>query len=71
MSEQKRKTRRPARLLTVGALVLAGLVTACDEAEQNRPLHYEKGTYQGPPDTALTEEQRNELRARGRLQSGN
>ena len=71
MSEQKRKTWRPARLLTVGALLLAGLVAACDEAEQNRPLRYEKGTYQGPEDTSLTEEQRNELRARGRLQSGN
>ncbi len=55
--------------LAVGAgLVLA--LAACDEAEQGRILLYEKGTYLGQSDTDLTEEQRDELRSRVRLQAG-
>ena len=51
-----------------GGLVLA--LAACDEAEQGRVLRYEKGTYLGQEDTGLTEQQRNELRARATLQGG-
>lgn len=49
---------------------LALALTACDESEQGRILHYEKGTYMGKPDSQLTEEQRDELRARTSLQGG-
>ncbi len=51
----------------------AGLVlalSACDEAEQGRVLRYEKGTYLGPTDTELSDQQRDELRSRARLQGG-
>lgn len=70
MSRQDRIEKRPSKLLLVGGLILAGLVAACDETEQGRPLQYEKGVYQGAPDTSLTQEQLNELRQRSRLQSG-
>ncbi|MCH8809387.1 MAG: hypothetical protein IH993_06075, partial [Proteobacteria bacterium] len=49
----------------------AGLVlSACDEAEQDRILRYEKGTYLGPKDQVLSNEQQAELRARTRMQEG-
>jgi hypothetical protein len=51
----------------------AGLVlalSACDESEQGRILHYEKGTYLGQVDRGLSEAQREELRARASLQGG-
>ncbi len=51
----------------------AGLVlalAACDESEQGRVLHYEKGTYLGKTDSELSDEQRDELRARAMMQSG-
>ncbi|HEY9536949.1 MAG TPA: hypothetical protein VIS03_05090 [Kiloniellaceae bacterium] len=54
-------------------VVAAGLLlalAACDEAEQGRILHYEKGTYLGQSDTALTDAQRDELNARVKRQSG-
>ena len=50
------------------ALVLA--LSACDEAEQGRILRYEKGTYLGQADTGLTDEERDQLRARAKRQSG-
>ena len=54
------------------AVFFAGvLVAACDEAEQGRALRYEKGTYLGPPDSALSPEQVNELRQRANLQGAN
>ena len=59
------------KLITIVAgagLVLA--LAACDESEQGRILHYEKGTYLGQSDSELTEQQREELRARARLQGG-
>ena len=46
------------------------LVAACDEAEQNRVLRYEKGTYLGPPDSQLDAEQLGLLRQRTKLQGG-
>lgn len=51
------------------AVVFAGLlVSACDEAEQGRVLRYEKGTYLGPFESPLDNEQLNELRQRAKLQ---
>ena len=63
---------RPRSLLfQVGPVLLAGfLLAACDEAEQGRVLNYEKGTYLGPQDEELSEQDRNELIQRARLQQG-
>jgi hypothetical protein len=36
----------------------------CREEEQNRPLTYDKGSYQGQPDQTLTDEQVETLRQR-------
>jgi hypothetical protein len=58
------------RAATVGAVLIAmAAVSGCRKEEQNRPLAYEKGTYLGKPDQKLTEEQRQELRARARNQA--
>ncbi len=58
-------------VMTLTALLVAGLALgACDQNEQGRILSYEKGTYLGKPDTALTEEQVDELRHRARQQAG-
>jgi hypothetical protein len=40
------------------------LVQGCREDEQDRPLVYEKGSYQGQPDQSLTDEQVERLRQR-------
>ena len=53
--------------MTAGAALLLGLA-ACDEAEQGRILRYEKGVYLGPTDTQISEETREALRARAKLQ---
>lgn len=48
-------------------LAIAGLALAtqgCREDEQNRPLTYDKGTYQGQPDQRLSPEQVDTLRQR-------
>jgi hypothetical protein len=48
-------------------LAIAGFVLmaqGCREDEQNRPLTYEKGAYQGPPDQTLSAEQVEALRQR-------
>jgi len=59
------------RVLTLLAVVGAALaLAACDEDEQGRILRYEKGTYLGKPDTALSEEQLDELRLRAKQQAG-
>ncbi len=56
-------------LLALAAVLVAGLfLSACDEAEQGRVLRYEKGTYMGPKDQALSSEQQADLRARSRMQ---
>ena len=58
-------------VLTFAALLVAGMaLAACDQDEQGRLLSYEKGTYLGEPDTALTKEQLDELRHRARQQAG-
>ncbi len=54
------------------AVIFAGfLVSACDEAEQDRVLRYEKGIYLGPPDSGLSAGQVNELRQRAKRQGAN
>ncbi len=59
-------------LIVLSTILAAGLaLSACDEAEQDRILRYEKGTYLGPQDQALSKEQQADLRARSRLQEGN
>ena len=61
--------RTKRTLLALAAVLVAGFVlSACDEAEQGRVLRYEKGTYLGPKDQALSSEQQADLRARARLQ---
>jgi hypothetical protein len=48
-------------------LAIAGIALVaqgCREDEQNRPLFYDKGTYQGQPDPALTDQQVEALRQR-------
>ena len=58
-------------LLVLPAVFVAGLVlSACDEAEQDRILRYQKGTYMGQKDQALSSEQQAALRARSLLQEG-
>ena len=51
-------------------LIVAFGLTACDEAEQGRILHYKKGMYLGKKDQALSESEQDSLRQRTRLQQG-
>ncbi len=61
--------RNKRSLLMLSAVFVAGLfLSACDEAEQDRILRYEKGTYLGQKDQVLTERQQADLRARARMQ---
>ncbi len=48
----------------MGAIILLTGLTACRKEEQGRELHMEKGTYQGPADTAISEQTADELRQR-------
>ncbi len=58
-------------LIMLTTVFAAGLVlSACDEAEQDRILRYEKGTYLGPKDQVLSNAQQAALRARSRMQEG-
>ena len=58
-------------VIGVFALSVAGAaLAACDENEQGRILRYEKGTYLGPEDPSLTQEQLDSLRYRAKLQGG-
>ena len=43
---------------------IALVVQSCREDEQDRPLVYDKGSYQGQPDQSLTDEQVERLRQR-------
>lgn len=51
-------------VLGVMSLTALVLLTGCREDEQNRALHFEKGTYAGKQDKGLTDEQRRELEQR-------
>ena len=55
--------------LKVFALVtFVTALSSCAEEEQNRLLSYEKGTYLGPADQSLTDEQVRKLMARADIQ---
>lgn len=61
------KREGPALRQVLTALALAGLVfalQACREDEQDRPLVYDKGTYQGQADEKLEQDQVDALRQR-------
>lgn len=51
-----------------GAVLLSGVLglAGCREAEQDRPLDYDPGTYQGQQDQTLSEETLDQLRERAR-----
>ncbi len=61
---------RRALIALSAALAASFLVAACDEAEQGRNLRYDKGTYQGPKDKALSDQQQADLRVRTQMQKG-
>lgn len=53
----------------IAAMTAAGLLlSACNEEEQGRTMSFEPGVYQGNKDTQLTQDQRNALRARSKMQ---
>jgi hypothetical protein len=54
--------RRIAALLALASLAV--VVQACREDEQDRPFVYDKGTYQGPADEKLEQDQIDALRQR-------
>ena len=54
------------KIFALVTFVLA--LSSCAEEEQDRLLSYEKGTYLGPTDQSLTEEQVRELMARADIQ---
>jgi hypothetical protein len=63
----ERRSRRGAARRAVALLALASLALiaqGCREEEQNRPLAFDKGTYQGPLDQKLGQEQVEALRQR-------
>jgi hypothetical protein len=62
-----RRLRRTAVRRGMVILALAGLalmVQACREDEQDRPFVYDKGTYGGPADEKLEQDQIDALRQR-------
>ena len=48
----------------------AFLLVGCDEAEQGRVLNYQKGTYLGQKDQALSDQDKEDLRQRTLMQQG-
>ena len=56
---------------TVAALLALSVVSGCREAEQDRPLSYNKGVYGGPADESLDDETRRQLRERAKYQNFN
>jgi len=63
---------RPTRaIIAIAALAAAaGALAGCRAEEQGRALIYDKGTYAGPKDPALTPKQIDELNARVMMQGG-
>ena len=59
-------TRNFLRIFALATIVTA--VSSCAEEEQDRLLSYEKGTYLGKADQALTEEQVRNLMGRADIQ---
>lgn len=62
------RIRKLSLLAAVAALGLA--LSGCDPEEQGRILQYEKGTYLGKSDEALSPEARDALRSRVSRQRG-
>lgn len=60
------------KAIVAAALLLGAgtLLSGCDEDEQDRILMYQKGTYMGPQDQVLDEQQLETLRGRARQQGG-
>jgi hypothetical protein len=52
----------------LGALGVGLVLQGCREDEQNRPLLYDKGTYQGQQEPPLEAQQVDELRGRAENQ---
>jgi hypothetical protein len=50
-------------------IAIAGFLQACEEEERGRILQYEKGTYLGPSDQSLSNEQLREIEVRTNLQA--
>ena len=61
------RTEKLIRIVGV-ALASALVLAACRAEEQGRVIRYQKGTYLGKPDTALSGEQLKNLRDRTRYQ---
>ncbi len=61
---------RPKWAVLYSLLVVALALPGCRESEQGRVLLFEKGSYLGKPDTAISEEARRALRQRSELQRG-
>jgi hypothetical protein len=61
---------RPSALALIAILAAGPMLVACDESEQGRVLRYEKGTYLGKPDTALSDQTLKALRHRATRQGG-
>ena len=60
-----RRTGGALSRLVLGGVVLASLaLPGCREEEQDRILLFEKGTYLGPADQTLNQEQVDDLRQR-------
>lgn len=65
-------TGRWSRFGVIGLTCLVAFtLQSCREAEQGRPLSYEKGVYGGAPDEEIDEETRKKLRDRVQHQSFN
>jgi hypothetical protein len=60
---------KQGKIAMVMGLVALAMLAGCREDEQDRPLSYSKGTYQGKPDTALPDETLGALRQRAQIQS--
>jgi hypothetical protein len=59
-------TRDFLKVLLLATFVAA--LSSCAEEEQNRLLSYEKGTYLGPADQSLSDEQVRKLMTRADIQ---
>ena len=59
-------TRNFLKVLVLATFVAA--LSSCAEEEQNRLLSYEKGTYLGPADQSLSDEQVRKLMTRADIQ---
>ncbi len=62
--------RKKMLFACLAVLAPAFFLSGCDEAEQGRVLRYEKGTYLGEKDRALTDQEKMDLRQRTRMQQG-